>query len=99
MMTNLTLEELEVLKAIFKRNLRNGYEHVRVAGMEGTTVRLLVGHLHAMRMVTAEPCEFGWLPGNVTETGLTWMQAYGLKRRSRDSAVSSTATRWPAQTH
>ena len=83
-MTNLTLEELEVLKAIFNRNLQQGYEHIRVAGMDGSTVRQLVGHLHAQHMVTAEPSEMGWLPGNLTETGLNWMQAYGLRRRSRE---------------
>lgn len=85
-MTNLTLEELEVLKAIFKRNLQQGYEHIRVAGMDASTVRQLVGQLHALHMVTAELSDIGWLPGNVTETGMTWMQAYGLRRRSREPA-------------
>jgi hypothetical protein len=85
-MHQLTATEVAVLKAVFFRDIKTGYEAIPVREIDPFSVSVSVGTLYelglidAMRTPPSQGLPGVWLPGNVTPRGAEWLEVYGLKR-------------------
>ena len=85
-MHQLTATEVAVLKTIFLRNLKSGYEAIQVPDTDAFSVSVSVGTLYelglidAMRTPPSQGLPGVWVPANVTPRGAEWLEVYGLKR-------------------
>jgi len=85
-MHQLTATEVAVLKAVFLRNLKSGYDAIQVPDIDPFSVSVSVGTLYelglidAMRTPPSQGLPGVWVPGNVTPRGAEWLDVYGLRR-------------------
>ncbi len=76
----LTFDEVQLLQAIFLRDLSHGYAPIDVPQMSPHRTAVSTASLYAKGLITATLSPI--TPGKATDSGRDWMRVYGLSAPS-----------------